>query len=165
MTQGNFFNQETELSRLRRETREAAKAGGCLCPVCGQYVKVYKRSVNSTMAGMLIRAYKKFGVNNRFHVSDIGLGKGGGSGDFSKLKYWGLINEYYDPEEENNGGKTQGYWKVTPSAAEFVNRAGTIQKYALVYNGKCLSLEGGYVDIDQCLGEKFNYHELMERVI
>jgi hypothetical protein len=50
---------------------------------------------------------------------------------------------------------------VTRLGARFVRGEIRIAKYARVYNGRCLGLEGEPVDIRDALGTQFNYSELM----
>jgi len=133
---------------------------GCVCPVCEQYVRVYKRSVNSMMARQLIHAYKNFGVGAFFHNSEIVMGTSG-AGDFAKLAFFGLI-EAKKHEKGDQGKRTSGYWCVTPKGFDFINNTVMVQKYAMVYNDEVLGYSGDLVSIVESLNNKFDYNELMK---
>lgn len=103
---------------------------------------------------------KLFNMGEGFHhVSTIIKGiSPTGSGDFAKLRYWGFIEEM---PNDNNSKRTSGYWRITEAGKEIVQNPNiNFRKYALVYNGEVLKFEG-VSNIFEALGEKFNYHELM----
>lgn len=125
------------------------------CPCCGQMAKVYRRKLYSTMAHDLIRLYQAGAGSDWVHVPSV-LGYNGG--DIIKCSYWDLIEE--ESVRRPDGGRA-GYWRLTEDGVEFANRRAKIRKYAIVYNGRCLALEGPYVDIVDCLGEKFDYSRLI----
>lgn len=156
-----FPTRKKIIAELRDDLKQKAADKGCECPVCGQFAKVYRRSVNSTMANMLIRAYNEF-HREWFHISDIGMGKGAGSGDFSKLQYFDLIQRE-DHNAGDQGKKTSGRWRITEFGVLFIQKQVYIQKYALVYNAEKLGYEGEHITIDECLGDKFDYNQLMAR--
>jgi len=138
------------------DTMEKARGKGCDCPVCGQFVKVYRRTINKAMARQLSQAYRKFGVGQEFHISDVFPG---GGGDFAKLRYWGLITEI---ENSDHNKKSSGKWYVTFSGAAFLKGTASVSKYVLIYNGKFLDFEGlAPITFKECLGKDFDYHELM----
>ena len=153
--------QDAAITEMRKATMKAARdEGGKHCPCCDQFVKVYKRSINKTMARQLIFSWRTFGYE-WFHAKDVVLGSAS-AGDYSKLKFWGLIEK--KPHEEGyNGKKSSGYWRVTHQGARFVLFKLTVQKYALVYNNRLLEFEGDQVNIVQCLEDRFEYNKLMER--
>lgn len=127
---------------------------GTTCPCCGQFAKVYKRKLHSAMARDLILAYRRAGTE-WFHVRQV-LGHDGG--DFAKLAMWDLIEEA--GERRPDGGRA-GWWQITESGVLFVSGLGQVSKYARVYNGRRINLTGPLVTIEDCLGERFNYHQLM----
>jgi hypothetical protein len=156
----NLFSTEHLSSISRREVMEAAKSkAGCDCPVCGQYVKVYKRTINATMARQLITAWHKHG-NAWFHTRDVVLVDSAGAGDFSKLEYWGLIQrQMHTPGEDEK--KSSGMWKITDDGFGFIKGRHVVPEFAIVYNGKLLEMAGNDLDIVRALGKKFNYNEIM----
>ena len=140
------------------EIMDKARHKGADCPVCGQFVRVYKRAINASMAAQLVRAYKKFGDYYGFHIKDILEGDGGGA-DFAKLRYWNIIKELKndDPKKKNSGR-----WIITDFGRKFVMGYRQIPKYALIYNGRFLDFDGDeIITIQDALGNRFNYQTLM----
>lgn len=130
---------------------------GTECPCCGQFVKLYKRKFGSVMARTLIRLNRM--PHHYNHVKDIVQGiSDTGTNDFSKMKYWGLIEEQ---SNDDNGKKNSGYWAITQKGEEFVNMRLEIPSHAFVYNSTLQGFSNGYTNIIQALGNKFNYKELM----
>jgi len=54
-------NEKQVIEIKKQDVMDKARHKGADCPVCGQFVKVYKRTINASMAAQLARAYKKFG--------------------------------------------------------------------------------------------------------
>jgi len=157
--QANLFDKVTPLETEKHRVMEEARDKGCDCPVCGQFVKVYKRKINSFMARQLIHMHKNYGNGQWVHARNLVLGSTS-CGDLSKLSYWGLIQK--QPHNEGDDGKkTSGFWRITDKGNEFAAGRGYVEAYAMVYNGRCLELTGEPVTIQQCLGDKFDYMELM----
>lgn len=148
---------ERSISQARIVLRKQAlsKKGG-ICPCCDQLAKVYKRQIHSTMSRMLIALYN---LGPGYHHLNAIMTVKNGWGDFAKLSYWGLIEEMVD--DGLKPGRTTGYWKITSDGKLFVQKGIGVSKYALVYNGKCITLDGESVLIDSTLGKNFNYQELM----
>lgn len=129
------------------------------CPVCTQYAKVYRRAIHATMARTLILAYQTHG-QDWFHLATLTKTTGRG-GEEGKLRYWGLLEE--ETERRPDGGRS-GWWRVTDDGAAFVERRRTVQKYARIYDGRCLGLDGDLIGIKDALGKKFNYDDLMKGI-
>lgn len=156
----NMFGPEFELAHIKKDTMRKALNKGCRCPVCDQFVKVYSRTINCTMARQLIAAYKEFGVGQFFHVSKLVLPGSASAGDFPKLLHWGLIQGVpHAPGEDAK--RTAGLWAVTQAGSDFINDRLTVPKYAVLYNTQLLELTGEEIGIQVALGKKFDYNELM----
>ena len=129
---------------------QIANGTGAKCPCCTQTVKIYRRNINSGMALMLVRAYRDYG-RDWFHLpTAVGLRTYSGEG--SQFRFWGLLEQ--DPDR-------QGYWRITEAGEDFVRERSAVPKYALIFNARCLRHEGENVTIQDCLGDKFDYDELM----
>ena len=140
-------------------------ADGVSCPCCNQFVKVYRRALNSTMAYMLIllerNTHDWIHCQQFFH--DLQESRSNFStGDFVKLRYWGLIEKCEGKRED--GSNRNGYCRITEEGIDFVHNKLQIRSHAMIYNNQCLRLDGDYVDIKDCLKKKFNYDELMADV-
>lgn len=141
-----------------REKFEQAKKEGCHCPLCGQYAQVYSRKISSAMAKNIIDLYKlynstPFGVEF-FHYKEIS-----NSHDMAKLEHWGLIERKPHVEGEK---KSTGYWSITSKGIAFVDEGLEVLSKVFLYNNKVEGFSEETRSIQDCLGSKFNYTELME---
>ena len=139
------------LGQARDWLRREAKAGA-RCPCCRQYVKVYRRKLNSSMARALIHFHKSVG-SEWFHADAVIKKMRGSRGDYCKLVHWGLIERSVDEHS--------GWWKITVLGLAFVQNRTTVKSHAVLYDGKVLRLEGDPVSIVTTLGKHFDYSELM----
>lgn len=133
---------------------EKRVSAGATCPCCSQLAKIYRRQIYGTMASELIKMYRTSGMD-WFHMATV-VTRGG---DSSKLTYWGLTEE--DTSFRRSDGGRAGWWRVTPHGELFVKKEISIPKYAYVYDGRQLDLTGPLINIEDALGKKFNYGELM----
>lgn len=147
--------KKTTLSAARAQVF-ALLPQGSRCPCCDQFAKRYKRSISGAVSRSLIKMFLEYD-RDYFHITSI---RSSGGGDFAKLRYWGLVEE-----KEKDGAKdtrTSGFWRLTDSGVLFVNNELTVPKYVYTYNGIVSSFsEGITVTIEQTLGKKFSYSELM----
>ena len=128
------------------------------CPCCNRHAQVYHRQLYSSSSVQLIRLFKLGGAKERIHLSEImPPGKSGG-GDFTLSKHWGLVQS---PDYEGDEKRTNGLWQLTPKGVEFIKGNLSIPRYALIFDDEVLRFEGEQVDIEACLGKRFDYHELM----
>ena len=155
----SLFDEKIKWEKKR--VMEEAKDKGCICPVCDQFVKVYRRTITSAMANQLIHLFKITDLDDKWvHTRELVMGQSS-IGDFSKLRFWGLIVE--KPHDEGNKfKKTSGYWSITDAGKCFIAGIETVQSHVLVYNNKKLAFEGHEVNIIECLGDNFHYGNLMK---
>lgn len=156
------YSRETTFCEAVKYVEENMREG-VYCPCCNQLAKIYKRSINATMVKPLIKLYKlhKFNLSwiDYHHISSFEAQKAGG-GDFAKLIYWKFIEE--KPKDPNNTtSRTSGLWRISHAGKMFVEGVYRTKKYVILYDSKFLEFEGDFVNIRQCLGNKFNYEELM----
>lgn len=141
---------------------------GAPCPCCNQFVKLYKRPMNGSMAYALILINKYFKNNSDWlHVPSYLLeqnlpAKVGAAirGDWAKLKFWGMI----EPKEEirPDGSDRAGLYRITETGRKFVQNELAVPKYQLLYNQVVVRPpEGPMVKIQDVLGDKFDYTALM----
>jgi len=133
---------------------------GVSCPCCGQFVKLYKRKFSTVMARGLISLHHLCKNNNDYHHVSTIMSKISptGSNDFSKLRYYGFIEEELNT---NTSKKTSGNWRITDAGVKFVHKQLLAREYMLIYNTKLKGLEGNSINIEDALGNKFNYQQLM----
>lgn len=137
---------------------------GVQCPCCGQLAKKYKRKLNTGMSMFLISLYHATNQTNgvSIHISQILEFKKQTSGlDFSVLKHWDLIEttNIKDPSKRNSG-----YWRLTEKGYNFVMNQIKVPKYVHIYSSKKMGFSGQEVSISQCLGDNFNYAQLMGKL-
>lgn len=144
------LDDSTSLGDARAALRAHA-ASGEDCPLCKQYVKVYRRKLNSNMARWLIRFHHATSGNRQWthatHAVWTQLGE-----EYSKLAHWHLIEKHPD---------RVGFWRETELGVAFVLNEISVESHAVVYDGECLRLDGTPVSIVTVLGKHFDYAELM----
>ena len=155
------FSDEMTLADARVELRTLIDHGH-KCPLCTRYAKVYLRTIHATMARELITFWRVAG-REWFDMPDVMVAhRLPGHGDAAKLRYWRLVEP--DAEAEPvEGAKQAGIWRVTELGEQFVLGRTSVPKYARVYDGRRLGMRGEPVTIIDCLGDKFDYRELMSR--
>lgn len=159
---------------------------GTHCEACTQWVQRYPRRMYSTMAVQIMahlaldRARKGAAV----HVREIAERAGtiGGSQDYAKFKFWGLIKpvaarsltpvqrEYLammggahkGVNKGRNGRASTGFWKLTKRGRAFAEGRLAISPGVVVFNdhldGRFL---GPRVTVKEVLGTRFDYQEVM----
>lgn len=153
---------DSTISEARRYLKQNVEKG-VDCPCCNQFAKVYKRRINVVMSRTLIRLYHLYQQNPLYHhVKEIVSGiSDTGTNDFSKLLYWGLIEEKVkDPT--NTKTRTSGYWRISQKGIDFVLNKISVPSYCYVYNGEAYQFSDEYTNIEKTLDKKFNYVNLMK---
>jgi len=156
----DIFGPENVMNAARRTIMDKAHKDGGECPCCGQFVKVYRRTITSTMARQLLTAYHRHGAGAWFHTRDVVLADASGAGDFAKLEHWKLIERQAHVQGED-GKRSSGMWRITSLGREFALGRTMVPMYTLIYNDKALGKEGSQIDIQDALGKKFDYREIM----
>jgi len=163
---------------MRRASLEDAKCWlrarfkkGASCPCCHQFVKLYKRPFNKSMAYVLLLIscyFRGDQVEECLHVpsyiaemvADKPRRAAAVRGDWAKLKFWGLIEE--KPEVRDDGSPRVGYWRMTLLGRQFVARQVKVPSHVYIYNGTPLQrVVEQQISIDDALGTEFSYEELM----
>ena len=152
-----------DINAAREMIRDRADEG-LECPCCRQFVKIYQRKLYSSIAYALICLYKNHPHSEYIHLNDLTLkdpimAGSGGRGDFAKLAHWNLIEE--KTKSENDDKRNSGYWKITENGILFVERKIRVPSHVKIYNGKMIGHSGACIGIDECLGNRFSYYNLM----
>lgn len=124
------------------------------CPCCTLFAKVYKHKCDSAMSRTLIRMYRAGAIDEAIHVPSLP----GDNHKVSQCSWWALVEE--EKVRRPDGGRA-GYWHLTERGVAFVLKQSTITKYARIFDARVLGYQGEQVSIEDCLGNKFNYRELM----
>lgn len=146
---------------VQERFRWAVNAGKqVVCPCCQGLAQRYKRSIGSTMALLLIRTYWATREGGWVHIQSRTDAKGG---DYAKLRFWGLVEARGDKKQDDSN--SSGYWRITDLGSAFVERRIKVYRYVYVYQGQYLGYDPdprSVVSIDQSLGKRFKYDELMQ---
>lgn len=129
---------------------------GVFCPCCGQYAKTYRRKLNSEMALWLIWLVKQFKLKPDDWV-DVKTAPLRG-GDYGKLIHWGLAAQCLNTDKTK---RTSGLWKPTEKGIHFSQRRVRVPSHVYLYNNEVLGFRDTLIDIEEALGERFDYAELM----
>lgn len=170
---GNVFDSKGASLEDAKKWLRANFSKGATCPCCHQFVKLYKRPFNKSMAFVLLlmaRYYRRYNVkaDEWLHVPSYIAETVASNprraaavrGDWAKLKYWGLIEE--KPGERDDGSPRVGYWRLTPLGQQFVDRTVKVPSHVYIYNGAPLpKVVDDLITIDDALGKDFSYSEIM----
>lgn len=145
----------TAFGVVRAAFRSAIDTRTCLeCPLCMQTTKLYRRSIHKEMVKALVKLYHASLTNNDGWVNVKEFYGPGLSGDYAKLKFWGLI----EPHDVRTAIlNASGHWRITKAGKDFVIGKLSVPKYALVFNNTFYGHDGSLVTIQQCFGKKFDY--------
>lgn len=171
--QDEFFHQPRASLEDAKRWLRARFGKGATCPCCAQFVKLYKRPFNKSMAYVLLliaRYYRRVEVqpDEWLHVpsyiAEVAVGNprraAAVRGDWAKLKFWGLIEE--KPETRSDGSPRVGYWRLTALGRQFVAREIKVPSHVYLYNGEPLQRAvERQITIDDALGTEFSYAEIM----
>lgn len=138
---------------------EEMKSKGYHCSCCGNFVKMYKRSMNSNMAISLIALYKhnktEFVHLEKF-LNEHGYQR---CGDASYLVHYGMIDKLIC--DRADGSPKNGFYRLNEAGINFVEKLSVARKHFKMFNGKFMGFEGDWTTIEQALGNKFSYSSLM----
>lgn len=148
---------DTTLDEAKAWLRERLK-DGAECPCCNQLAKMYARSLNANMAIFLIDLVRlspsRWGgwVNYkdcRFRGRD-----------YNYLKHWGLAA---DQDEAGIEKSHSGFWRPTQQGIDFVMHRATVDSQIYIYDNRRFGQPptSKPITIQDALGTKFNYTELM----
>lgn len=134
---------------------------GHACPCCTQMARVYQRPMTAVAARAVVALWREhrheFGhmpTVARQHAADVAH-----QGGYLVLAaHWGLI----EPETAVRGDQGRaGYWRVTPAGEQWAHGRSTVEKYARLYDGRCLGHTGPAVTVLEVLGTGFDLNELL----
>jgi hypothetical protein len=140
---------------------------GADCPCCHQYVKLYKRKLNSGMAAGLVIMYRSHLADRKAPFDTHALLFRGSrlDADFAKLRFWELIERVEIVDDGVSHPRRGSKYRITDLGCQFVERQISVPKYVHLYNDSPVKsyddLNHEVIDLDHALGSKFNYQELM----
>lgn len=176
VTDGEFPGYTT-LSEARAHLH-AHWVEGTTCPCCRQRVQLYRRTITSGMALALMAFAREdrrreaadpaaHAADPFIHAEDLfkripGLPRSA-RGDFTKLRYWGLIIPAEGRRED--GSSRNGYWAITNAGHAFAGDALRVTRYVYLYNNERYNpppgAREGTITIREALGSRFDYDQLV----
>jgi hypothetical protein len=147
---------------------------GCHCPLCGQWMKKYARTINREMAIILVLTswhFRRYPQSAPLHI-DRWLDKMWGNGrgmlkvrmkgrEHGRLVMWGLLEHCPSRESKSEDRVVIGNYRITPKGVEFADGRSTVPKYAFVYDHKVLGFSDEQVNIKQCLVKEHSMAEIL----
>lgn len=171
MSSDRFTVTDASLEDAKQWLRARFESGAA-CPCCHQFVKLYKRPFNKSMAYVLLllaRYYRTAPADSWLHVpsyiaevtADNPRRAAAVRGDWAKMKFWWLIEE--KPDTRDDGSARVGYYRLTELGRRFAHREIRIPACVYIYNGEPLrrTSNSGEITIDDALGKDFSYAEIM----
>jgi hypothetical protein len=144
--------------------KEIETPAGTTCPCCDRYAKLYKRKLNTGMVRTLVWLYMrnaKFGAYAWIDVPRTAPRRTLNSAETGKLAHWGLAEN--KPNEDDPSKKHTGFWRITRRGRRFVQGRIRIPSHVYLYDNERWGMTTETkVNIEDALGEPFDYQELME---
>lgn len=148
-----------------RQVITKGRERGVRCPCCDRYIKVYKRKLTDGMAEALIYIYQYFAQINPepwLHIPSYLQTRGAktaNAGMPALLRFWSFLEPMADNKE--NGTKS-GRWRITDYGKQFVEGKIKVPKHAIIYRNQLEGFDQSeFITIQEALGDKFSYNELM----
>jgi len=133
---------------------------GAYCPCCGQKCRVYRRTITAHAAAwlvVLVRLWRETG-GQWIPVKTPELSRFTRGGDYAKLAHWGLIEQQVKGRAQT---RQSGMWRPTSRGVAFVDDQERVPQYCHIYLNKVMEFTGVDITINQALGRKFDYNELL----
>lgn len=136
------------IEEAREQTLQKLRDGQLFnCPCCDQTVKLYARKISAPMSRQLIRLYRNGATARnqmKFERDDASC---------RNLHWWGLIVL----SRESADGK----YRITQKGRDFVEGKITLPKYVFTYNSAVLDASPEQVTLSDCLGERWDFAEMV----
>jgi len=155
-----FAAPSKSLADAIRGMREKIEEG-TTCPCCGRLVKLYHRKFHSEMAAFLCRLVRRYENEPRYYSTrELCPALTKSATDGSYLVHWGLVEKEPIPGRNSSGGKA-GMYRPTREGIAFANRHGLATSHLSILCGDVIGHSKKMISIDQALGDRFDYDELM----
>lgn len=149
------------LDAARRQVLEH-RADGVKCPCCGQLAREYRRALGSSSAAVIVLLH---GIPSTGYVDLPAVlaeraPRLAGAGGYATLgKWWALLEQARG--DRDDGSSRNGLWRLTELGRRWAAGAGTVPRYARLFDGELLGLEGPPVTVHEALGTRFDYRDLL----
>lgn len=162
MIQSDLFTEPDALQVARMEL-VANLDEGTLCPVCGRLAKRYRRPLNASLGRFLaLLAETSAGRPDGWvHVDRemIQATDGHVARDYSVLRYFDLIEP--KPNDEDPRKRTSGVWRLTGKGRRFLLGQIRVPRAVFVFADRREGMTDDSTNIEELMGEGFDYQRLM----
>lgn len=163
------------LAQARAALRAQLDAG-TTCPCCDQYARRYHRRLNAGMAVALLALIRcsrqsddpagwvHAAVVQRWIVDRLPTAPAHPTGELGKLVHWGLVEALPQDavgDDDRRDTRASGFWRPTALGVLFGCERQRVQSHVYIFNGACQGTDGPWITIDEALGKRFAYSELM----
>ena len=145
------------------EYSKAIEDGPTHCPCCDRIGQVYRRKVSHGMVVALVAFYNASGPSREWvhYGPTITKFRGAvpGIADYSKLKWWGLIEPKEALAFEKQAVRaaedksSSGLWRITPAGQQFVCGYIAIPEYCHVWDDRPRRFSGRQLAFSQLVSE------------
>jgi len=150
---------DVALAHARRRVFDGQDEKNNFCPVCEQRVKLYRRKLHTEMALFLIKLVKAYQKEPRWYSTrELLPATSKAATDGAYLTRWGLVEKM--PSMNSAGGKA-GMYQPTQKGIDFAQGKSMVASHVHIICGKTVGFSETPTFIENCLGRKFNYAELM----
>lgn len=147
-----------DIQELRRQHAYAVRRhpAGIICGVCDRKSRVWHREITSVMAACLVVAiHNTTGPDNLITTAEVAqlmrrwYRATNPVSDWAKLRFWGLI--------ERRGRR----WHITDLGVRFARGERLVDRWRLILNNAVIANKGPLVNVQDCLGKRFDLHRLL----
>lgn len=152
----------TEIAEAKQFLRDNFEKGA-RCPCCDQFVRLYKRKLNSSMARALVWMVGE-SIKSPDRWVDIPATAPKWitrTNQHPTLRWWGLIERMPNTDSSK---KHSGIWRPTTMGVRFATGKIKVPEYVLHYNNKAISHSSELTTVKEAFGVKFNYDDMMRDV-
>ena len=151
-------DETSVLMQMRDNWKVTIEGDGGHCPCCDRWGKVYRRNLNASMARALIWLVKQPDRGDGWvHVPSSAPPWMLRTQQLPTLHLWGMVEDF----PKGTKLASSGLWRATPLGMDFANNLTRVHKYVYVYNNKLLEEGGVEISVEDALGNKYNYREIM----
>lgn len=160
-----FDPNATTLAQAQKFLQEKAVTGA-VCPCCRQSVKLQTKDFTPSMAYVLILLHRHFKTSPSWahvptYLSEMTkLGSVVKGNDFSKLRFWGLLEEQPHPKKPK--AVVPGFYRMTEKGHAFARGEIKVPTSVFLYNDAPRGFSPGDSTIRECLGSEYHYDDLIE---
>lgn len=147
MLEGSVIFQEIPVTKTSGKGKKPVP----ICENCGAKMVKYKQALNKGLISALIKIERA--SISPVNVRDIGISHVQKC-NFQKLKYFGLVEPFYDDDEN----KKDGVWQITPLGIAFLKNEVKVHKFAWTYRDEWVSWDGDLIGVNDIFGG-YKYRE------